>query len=126
MKNKASHENLYSEISLYHAFLDETKDLKKAREDANVCEEMFFRLPIRFANNEEAIRNSNIIKVRQKVLPFLKDVEEAREQITAMNIGRAGDGIDAEIVQDNVECDDHDEDIHPDYETQHPDFYYLC
>ena len=35
----------------------------------------------------------------------------------------AADGIDAEIVQDNVECANLEEEIHPDYETQHPDFY---
>ena len=56
-------------------------------------------------------------------MPFLLDVEEARKKITAMHMERATDGIDAEIVQDNVECANLEEEIHPDYETQHPDFY---
>ena len=125
IKNKASHEYLYSEILLYHAFQNEAKDLKEAREDANVCEEMYLypETHVTVANNENSIRNSDVIKVRRKVMPFLLDVEEAREQITAMHMERAADGIDAEIVQDNVECANLEEEIHPDYETQHPDFY---
>ena len=56
-------------------------------------------------------------------MPFLLDVNEAREQITAMHMERAADGIDAEIVQDYVDCANLEEEIYPDYETQHPDFY---
>ena len=125
IKNKASNEYLYSEILLYHAFQNEARDLKEAREDANVCEEMYLNpeTPVTVANNENSIRNSNIIKVRGKVMPFLLDVEEAREQITVMHMERAPDRIDAEIVQDKVECANLEEEIHPDYETQHPDFY---
>ena len=40
-RDKASHEHLYSEILLYHAFKNEMEDLKEAREDANACEEIF-------------------------------------------------------------------------------------
>ena len=40
-KDKDSHESLYSEILLYHAFQNEMVDLKEVREDPDKCKDLF-------------------------------------------------------------------------------------
>ena len=53
--------------------------------------------PDMISENVDEIRNSNVIKVRRKVMPFLEDVEEARERVAVLNTERIGEEIDAEI-----------------------------
>ena len=75
------------------------------------------------AENDIAIQNSNIIKVRAKVMPFIVDVQEAREQVAALHNERIAENLDAENVQENDECNQLGPEIHPDFETQHPDYF---
>ena len=89
IKDKNSHEWLYSQLVLYHPFQTESVDLKGAMEDKKICEDMFLypSNPALFSENECEIRNSNVIKVRRKVMPFLEDVEEARERVGPQLMG---------------------------------------
>ena len=41
VKDKASHEWLYSQVLLYNTFKSEDDDLKDAREDPDICRQMF-------------------------------------------------------------------------------------
>ena len=124
-KDKDSHEGMYSQILLYHAFQDEMKDLREVREDPDRCREMFIYPATTedVAENEDAIRQSDIIKVRAKVMPYLVDVQEAREQAIATLNQKMAEGLDAENAQDNDDCNQLPPEIHPDFETQHPDCF---
>ena len=125
IKDKNSHEWLYSEILLYHPFQNESTDLADARQSKDICEDMFLHPATSnsIAEDKNAISLSNVIKVRRKVMPFLEDVQEAREQIAFLNTEKIGEQIDSENVQDNIESTILEPEIHPDYETQHPDFF---
>ena len=122
MKDKSSHEWLYSQLLLYHPFQQESVDLKGAAEDKKVCEDMFLypANPDLISENDE-IRNSNVIKVRRKVMPFLEDVEEARERVAVLNTERIGEEIGAENAQDNEECIEIGDEVDPKFVAQHPD-----
>lgn len=124
-KEKDSHESLYSEILLYHAFQNEMVDLKEVREDPDKCKDLFLypATTSSVSENSNDIKNSNIIIVRGKVMPFLIDVEEAREQVISMQNEKIVEGLDAENVQDNDDCNQLAPEIHPDYKTQHPDYF---
>ena len=124
-RDKNSHEGLYSMLILFHPFQKESIDLKEAKDDNNVCKEMFlFPESIHsIAENEDALRNSNILKIRKKIMPFIEDVQEVREHISEMDTARIAEQIDAENVQDNEDCDMVGPEIHPDFEVQHPDFF---
>ena len=126
-KDKNSHEWIYSQVLLYRPFQKESVDLKDAREDKNICEDMFLypANPALIEEDTNEIRKSNVIITRRKIMPFIEDVEEgAREQLAAMNTERIAEEIDAENVQNNDECYMIGTDIHPDYEVQHPDFFH--
>ena len=77
IKDYIDHEWLYSQLVLYHPSQTESVDLKEAMEDKKVFEDTFLypSNPDLISENDE-IRNSNVIKVRRKVMPFLEDVEE--------------------------------------------------
>ena len=72
-------------------------------------------------NNFDSYFNKN---PQRKILPFIEDVEEAREKISELNTEIIGEEMDAEIVQDNDECNVIGEELHPDFEVQHPDFFF--
>ena len=57
-------------------------------------------------------------------MPFLEDVEEARERVAVLNTERIGEEIDAENAQDNEERIEIGDEVHPDFEVQHPDFFH--
>ena len=124
-RDKDSHEWLYSMLILFHPFQKESIDLKEAKEDRNVCKDMFlFPESIHsIPEDEDALRNSNILKIRKKIMPFIEDVQEAREHISEMDTARIAEQIDAENVQDNEDCDMVGAEIPPDFEVQHPDFF---
>ena len=54
--------------------------------------------------DKDNIQMSDVIKVRQKVMPYIEDILEAREKIVDMNAEKIGDEIDATIAQENEEC----------------------
>ena len=56
-------------------------------------------------------------------MPFVEDVEDARQHIASLNMDRIGENIDAENVQDNEDCALIEDEIHPDFETRHPDYF---
>ena len=56
-------------------------------------------------------------------MPLIEDVEEAREQIAVLNTERIGEEINAQIEQDDDDCRMMDEEIHPEFEVHHPDFF---
>ena len=62
------------------------------------------------------------MKVRRKIMPYMEDVEEAREKIVVLNTDVIGDEIVAANAQENEECNELEDEIHPDHETLHPDF----
>ena len=68
--------------------------------------------------------DSHVIKVRRKVMPFIEDVEEAREKLAALNMEIAGEQLDPENEQDNADCNLIADEPHPDYETQNPEFFH--
>ena len=57
-------------------------------------------------------------------MPFLEDVEEARERVAVLNTERIGEDIDAQNAQDNEECMEIGDEVHPEFEVQHPDFFH--
>ena len=57
-------------------------------------------------------------------MPFIEDVEEAREKLAALNMEIAGEQLDPENEQDNADCNLIADEPHPDYETQNPDFFH--
>ena len=124
IKDHNSHEWLYTQILLYRPFQNELDDLKAEREEKDACEDTFLHpaTPTMLAEDENAIQKSNVIQVRKKVMPFIVDVQEAREQVASLNAERIGEQIDAENVQDNEDCNMAEPEIHPDFETQHTDF----
>ena len=126
IKDKNSHEWLYSQLLLYRPFQNETLDLQAARESKDICEDLFLypSTVTSIAENKDDLRNSYVIKVRQKVMPFIEDVEEAREKIAVLNTEKIGEDMDAENEQENEECNIIGDEVHPDYETQHPDFFF--
>ena len=77
---------------------------------------------ISIAENRENLCNSNVLKVRGKVMPFIRDIEEAREKIAILNTELISEQIDAENVRDNEECNLLEDEIHPDFEIGHHDF----
>ena len=101
------------------------KDLKEVGEGPDRCIDIFIYPATTEAvvGNEDAIRRSNIIKVRVKVVLYLVDVQEAREQAIATLNQKMAEGLDAENAQDNDDCNQLPPEIHPDYETQHPDCF---
>lgn len=126
VKDKQSHEWLYSQILLYHPFQNEDVDLKQTRENKKACEDLFL-YPATLASisaNKDDIRNSYVIKVRQKIMPFIEDVEEAREKVAKLSNEIIAEQIDAKIAQDNDDCNQEGAEIHPDFATIHPDFFF--
>ena len=125
VQDKNSHEWLYSQCLLYHPFKNEIKDMKAARESKDECQRLFLHseTPDSFEENGDNISKSDVIKVRRKVMPFIEDIQEAREKIAIMNTERIGDEIDAAIEQENEECNIIGDELHPDYEVHHPDFF---
>ena len=60
-------------------------------------------------------------------MPYIEDVEKTREKVAALNaeiIGNIGDEIDAENAQERNDCLSIEDELHPDFEVQHPDFFY--
>ena len=106
IKDKSSHEWLYSQLLLYYPFQLESVDFKEALVDENVCEDMFLypANPDLISEYDDKIQNSDFIKVRRKVMQSLDDVEEARERVAVLNTERIGEEIGAENAQDNEEC----------------------
>lgn len=93
IKDKNSHEWLYSNFVLYRPFLNKSLDLQEARENAEACELMFLN-PVNsplIEENKEQIKNSFVIKFRQKVTPFIEVVQEACQQVAALNNARIGE-----------------------------------
>ena len=92
-------------------------DLQGARESKDTCEDLFLypATVTLIAENKDDLQNSNVIKVRRKIMPFIEDVEEAREKISELNTEIIGEEMDAEIVQDNDECNVIGEELHPDF-----------
>ena len=126
IKDKNSHEWLYSQILLYRPFQDESYDLKDALESKEMCEDIFLHpaTPTSIAENKDDIKNSNVLKVRHKVMPYIEDVEEAREKIAVLNLETIGTELDAQNAQDNEDCNLIQDELHPDFEVQHPDFFF--
>ena len=56
-------------------------------------------------------------------MPYLVDVQEAREQAIATLNQKMAEGLDAENAQDNDDCNQLPPEAHLDYETQHPDCF---
>ena len=53
-----------------------------------------------------------------------KNIEEARENIIAIHTELIGARIDADNEQANQECVDIGDELHPDFEVQHPEFFF--
>ena len=56
-------------------------------------------------------------------MPFLVDVQEAREQAIATLNQKMAEGLDAENAQNNDDCNQLPPEVYPDFETQHPDCF---
>ena len=56
-------------------------------------------------------------------MTYIEDVLEAREHITTLNTEKIGEEINAQIVQDDDDCRMEDDELHPEFETHHPDFF---
>ena len=126
VKDKNSHEWLYTQYLLYHPFQSELIDLKEARESKEECEKLFLH-PTTLQDimeDKDNIQMSDVIKVRQKVMPYIEDILEAREKIVVMNAEKIGDEIDATIAQENEECNQVRDELHPDFEVHHPDNFF--
>ena len=126
VKDKNSHEWCYSQLVPYRPFENEDDDLKDARDSTEVCEQLMLH-PATRESIEQGIDNitdSHVIKVRKKVMPFIEDVEEAREKVAALNAEIVGEQLDPENEQDNAECNLIEDEVHPDYEIQHPEFFH--
>ena len=54
------------------------------------------------ASSSSEEENDKII--HDQNMPFIQDVEEARERVSAINIEIVGEGLDPENAQDNEEC----------------------
>ena len=57
-------------------------------------------------------------------MPFIEDVEEARQKIASVTNERIGEVIDAENLQDNDECNLIGNEVHPDFQVHDPDFFH--
>ena len=57
-------------------------------------------------------------------MPFIEDVEEAREKVSVVNTEIIGEEMDAENVQGNEEDNLIGAEVHPDHETHGPDFFF--
>ena len=111
---------------MYRPFQNESLELKETKENNDVCENLLLH-PVNITaieENKENLRNSHVIKVRQKVMPFIQDVEEAREAVAVLNTELVGEELDAENAQNNEECNIMGDEVHPEFEVQHPDFFY--
>ena len=111
---------------LYRPFENEVIDLKDARDSTEVCEQLMLHPSTRESIEQgiDNITDSHVIKVRRKVMPFIEDVEEAREKVAALNAEIVGEQLDPENEQDNAECNLIGDEVHPDYEIQHPEFFH--
>ena len=101
-------------------------NLKGAREKKDVCEDLFLfpESVTSISENRDNLSNSDVLKVHRKVMPFIQDIEEAREKVAILNTELISEQIDAENVRDNEECNLIDDELHPDFETGHHDFFF--
>ena len=57
--------------------------MKAARESKDECQRLFLHseTPDSVEEDGDNISKSDVIKVRQKVMPFIEDIQEAREKL---------------------------------------------
>ena len=71
--------------------------------------------------DEEELENSNVIKMRRKIMPFLESVEEARQRVLESSSNDMGSILDPEGEQDNADSEHIGLEEHPDYGILNPD-----
>ena len=103
-KNNNPYKFFLAELMMYIPFRDENEF--KYKEDKEI--------EIIYNNNFEKIK-----KVKEKVMEYLEDVQEARyyveEAKKKLDLEQIGKELDAAKEQDNAECQDETAELHPDY-----------
>ena len=114
-RDKNLHEHLFSELQLYRPHTNNKKDglkynLKKEREDLDICQETF--------------QASEINKVKNKVMEFLESVEEGVEAAQELMKSTIGDELDPQNEQDKAECEGEEIEYNPDFVAKDPSEFY--
>ena len=121
-KKEKSHEYYYSELLFYKPFQNES-ELKEEKENESISKTSFM-----YPGNTDGTENdedrdrelkkSYVIKVKQRVMPFLESIADARHKVAASSeMGRI---LDAEGEQDNADCEAEDHPEHPEHSALHP------
>ena len=105
------HRYFLSELLLYHNY---TSEEELGCDDETKCKNLYF------ANQK------NILYVKKMMLPFVDGVEEARYYVQQTkendgHINSIGDTLDPQHEQELTECQDNEEEIHPDFVQVDPD-----
>lgn len=95
-KDKNLHEHLFSELQLYHPHTNLKKhgckyNLEKEKSDLEICQRTYTK--------------SQINKVKNRIMPFLENVEEGMEAAHELR-SNIGDQLDPQNEQDRLECED--------------------
>ena len=104
-KENSPHKYFLSELMLYVPFRDEEEEFRP--DDSDFIEKLYMA-------NKERIR-----KVKSKIMEHLESVEEARHYVQEvkknLDLTNIGISLDAAAEQENAECQEEIEEIHPDY-----------